>query len=359
MTLTAIDLFGGCGGTIEGLKNANFRVLSTIEIDPIAAETCKLNHPNVRVLVRDVAHLTTRAIRTLKPRSIARLDLLSACPPCQGFSRLPKRNSSCMSGDSRNLLVLEIARYARVLMPRTIMIENVRGLSDSPEYALLEQTLRRLGYVISKQLVDAADFGVPQRRVRFIVIASRLGRISFPPGAPERRTVRDAIAELELRRGRASDLHHRARRHHPKTIELIRKIPKDGGSRTDLPVEDTLRCHGRFDGFYDVYGRMAWDVQAPTLTRYCVNPSKGRFLHPDEDRSITLYEAMLLQSFPISYAFPPNAPLEVISSMIGEAFPPRMAYGIAVHLWRNMQREGCRSLSSIVDTSRSLSSVVC
>ncbi len=337
MTLSAIDLFGGCGGTIEGLKQAGFRVLSTVEIDQFVASICKLNHPEVRVHIQDVEELTVRSIRALRPKGNRRLDLLSACPPCQGFSRLKMKNGGCSSSDPRNRLVLEVARYARVLMPRVIMIENVPGLSDSNEFHVLTESLKRLGYVISRELVDAADFGVPQRRVRLIVIASRVGVIERPPRDTVRRTVRDAIGRLDLRSGQASALHHRLRKHQARTIELIRRIPKDGGSRSNLPTGEGLRCHEEFDGFYDVYGRMAWDAFAPTLTRYCVNPSKGRFLHPEEDRSISLYEAMLLQSFPVSYNFPPTAPLEVISSMIGEAFPPRLAQGIAGHLSRRIR----------------------
>jgi DNA (cytosine-5)-methyltransferase 1 len=104
--------------------------------------------------------------------------------------------------------------------------------------------------------------------------------------------------------------------------QLIRDFPKDGGSRRDLPDERQLGCHQRQDGFHDIYGRMAWDDVAPTITSGCHNPSKGRFLHPVEDRAITLREAALLQGFPREYQFPVSAGKEAKALMIGNALPP-------------------------------------
>ncbi|MCL6560156.1 MAG: DNA cytosine methyltransferase, partial [Firmicutes bacterium] len=104
--------------------------------------------------------------------------------------------------------------------------------------------------------------------------------------------------------------------------ELIRRIPKNGGSRTDLPEEYRLACHKRCNGFKDVYGRMAWDDVAPTITGGCFNPSKGRFLHPEEDRAITMREAALLQGFPRRYKFPATDNKSAVAWMIGNALPP-------------------------------------
>ena len=99
-------------------------------------------------------------------------------------------------------------------------------------------------------------------------------------------------------------------------------IPKDGGSRTDLSEEYQLECHKRTNGFKDVYGRMAWDKPAPTITGGCNNPSKGRFLHPEEDRVITLREAALLQTFPVNYKFSFRSGKAGVATMIGNALPP-------------------------------------
>ena len=114
-------------------------------------------------------------------------------------------------------------------------------------------------------------------------------------------------------------------------MQMIRRIPKDGGSRTDLPEEDQLDCHKRCNGFKDVYGRMAWSEVSPTITSGCFNPSKGRFLHPEEDRAITMREASLLQGFPRQYKFPAGSGKSAIAMMIGNALPPPF---IAAHARR-------------------------
>ena len=108
-------------------------------------------------------------------------------------------------------------------------------------------------------------------------------------------------------------------------MSLIRRIPKNGGSRTDLPNMDQLECHQKLDGFNDVYGRMSWHEPAPTITGGCINPSKGRYIHPDDDRAITLREAALLQGFPKSYAFDMSRGRYPAAQMIGNAFPPKFA----------------------------------
>ena len=102
----------------------------------------------------------------------------------------------------------------------------------------------------------------------------------------------------------------------------VAAIPKDGGSTSDLSHSRELECHKRTDGFKDIYGRMASDKPSPTTTGRCFNPSKGRILHPHGDRSITLREAALLQTFPVSYRFPVEGNNEAVALMIGNALPP-------------------------------------
>ena len=135
-------------------------------------------------------------------------------------------------------------------------------------------------------------------------------------------TVRKAIGGLNRAGASGDELHDLPERRAKRVLQLIREIPKNGGSRADLPAARQLKCHIRQDGFHDIYGRMSWDDVAPTITSGCHNPSKGRFLHPDEDRAITLREAALLQSFPQTYRFPLSGGKEAIALMIGNALPP-------------------------------------
>jgi DNA (cytosine-5)-methyltransferase 1 len=146
-------------------------------------------------------------------------------------------------------------------------------------------------------------------------------------------TVRDAIGDLPLAGKSGDPLHDAPEKRSEKVARLIALVPKDGGSRSDLPKRLRLKCHQRFDGFYDVYGRMAWNDVAPTITSGCHNPSKGRFLHPTRNRAITLREAALLQGFPVDYKFPAEIKKERVSLMIGNALPPPLIAAHAGFAW--------------------------
>src|SRR5262249_33536932 len=148
---------------------------------------------------------------------------------------------------------------------------------------------------------DARHYGVPQRRKRLIMVAGWGFDVSLAKESETIKTVWQAIGDLKTP-GRSRDkLQNLPENRSAKVLRLIRAIPKNGGSRSNLPKRRQLDCHKRTDGFKDIYGRMAWYEPAPTITGGCYNPSKGRFLHPVEDRAITLREAAILQSFPRRY----------------------------------------------------------
>ena len=169
-----------------------------------------------------------------------------------------------------------------------------------------------------------------------LLIATRDGRPMRPPRRAPRRTVRDAIGRLPEAGVSGDPMHDHGEDRSIEVMDLIRQIPRDGGSRLDLPMSQQLDCHIACTGFKDVYGRMAWDDVAPTITSGCVNPSKGRFLHPDRDRSITLREAASLQTFPSSHRFSMRRGKFATASLIGNALPPRLvrsqARAIEAHL---------------------------
>lgn len=319
---TAIDLYSGCGGLTQGLTQAGFKVLAACEIDPKAAYTYSLNHPAVRVYRDDIRSLSVDAILNDLGIEPGTLDLLAGCPPCQGFSRIGTRNGALGSDDERNELVFEFLRFIRGLQPKTIMIENVPALLKDQRWGKIQYQLARLGYEYVAKVIDAANYSVPQRRKRMILLASR---VHVPILAKEHKVkldVRSAIAHLELPSGSTDLLHAVPEKRSEKVRKLIRAVPRDGGSRSELPPRFWLNCHRRSSGFTDVYGRMSWSDLAPTITSGCTNPSKGRFLHPDQNRAITLREAALLQGFPATYKFEVGHGKEAISLMIGNALPP-------------------------------------
>lgn len=328
-----IDCFSGCGGLSEGLRQAGFKVLAGVELRPDAREAHKLNHPKARHYGDIQGINTTDMLADLKLKP-GELDLLAGCPPCQGFSTIRTRRSASCVEDPRNELIFDFIRLAEGLLPKTILMENVPPLLKDQRIVEAKRRLKKAGYKwIEADERNAADFGVPQRRRRMILMASHLGPITLPDGdGSPLSTVRKTIGSLGAPDESSKWLHRMHMKHSDVVMNRIRRIPKDGGSRSALG-DDQLGCHQRYPhGFRDVYGRMKWDDVAPTITRSCINPSKGRFLHPEQDRAITLYEAMRLQSFPPNYKFPRHLTMTQIASMIGEALPPRFAEAQARHI---------------------------
>lgn len=321
--LNAIDLFSGCGGLTLGLKQAGFNVLSAVEIDATAVETYKANHKGVIMKHADIRKISAKGLRRELKLLRGQLDLLAGCPPCQGFSTLRTRNGANKNRDTRNDLVHEMLRFARAFRPKAIMMENVPRLKQHKPFKDVCKGLRTLGYRLTYEVKDAARYGVPQRRRRLILLAGRGFDIEFAKETRRFRTVRGAIGRMTEPGTSRDALHNIPEKKRAKRIfKLIRDIPKDGGSRGDLPKSRQLACHKQSDGFNDIYGRMAWDKVAPTITSGCSNPSKGRFLHPEKDRAITMREAALLQGFPRHYSFNLSCGKEAIALMIGNALPP-------------------------------------
>lgn len=320
--LTAIDLFSGCGGLSLGLQQAGFRVVAAVEVAPKAQATYKLNHKSVELYSDDIRKLEPLDILRKAGLKLGELDLLAGCPPCQGFSRLRTKNKSNSVFDERNDLIGDFLRFAAAMMPKCIMLENVPSLSKDSGFDIACTRLAELGYEYVVHVLDAADYGVPQRRKRLIMLASRVHTPKAAEKNVTRKTVRDTISGITSPSRSRDPIHCIPERRTQAVRDLIALIPKNGGSRTDLPAERQLECHKRSNGFRDVYGRMSWDTVSPTITSGCHNPSKGRFLHPSLNRTITLREAAMLQGFPETYVFDPSHGKESIALMIGNALPP-------------------------------------
>jgi DNA (cytosine-5)-methyltransferase 1 len=312
------------------LKKAGFKVIGSVEINPLAAETYGKNHLGVKIWQKDIRRLTgAEILRTLGLKK-GRLDLLAGCPPCQGFSRIRHHSEQ----DPRNDLLFEFLRIARVLRPKVILLENVPGMVRDRRFFRFIKGLESCGYYCKWGVLNAADFNVPQRRRRLIVIGSRVGTIDLPykKAIQRKKTVKECIGELKTPVGNKDRLHRMYLNCTPRIKKLIVNIPFDGGSRISLGKKNQLACHKKTDGFRDVYGRMKWDDVSPTLTGGCFNPSKGRFLHPKQNRPITMREAAILQTFPRSYRFPIEFGLINIARLIGDALPPIFAQRQAEHL---------------------------
>lgn len=246
------------------------------------------------------------------------------------------KNGSRRNRDTRNYLIFDVLQLVRSLSPKSIMLENVPGLSRSRVFASFRKALISLGYFVEWDVLNTVDFGVPQRRRRLILIASKLKVPEFASQAEVRPTVRDFIGDLPTPRQSEDPLHNYHVIRSDKVIRLIRKIPRNGGSRKSLGEKHQLECHLKLKGFWDVYGRMAWDQPSPTITGGCINPSKGRFLHPSANRAITLREAALLQTFPKNYQISMERGRYPAALLIGNALPPEFIRRHAASLRRTM-----------------------
>src|SRR5216684_2014027 len=190
---TALDLFSGCGGLTEGLKRAGFCVLGAIEIEQMSAETYKLNHPEVHLWMKDIRELSARSVTRKLGLRKGRLDLLAGCPPCQGFSTMRTLNGCLSNRDKRNDLLFEFLRFVEALRPKAIMMENVPGLARNGRFKRFCARLRELGYIGEYDVLDAANYGVPQRRNRLIYLAGFKRPVTFADPRKKEKTVRQAI----------------------------------------------------------------------------------------------------------------------------------------------------------------------
>ncbi len=325
----SLDLFAGAGGLSLGLRWAGFKTIGAIEIDPVATLSYSHNHPEVQVWNDDIRTISPKSILQELRLKTGELDLLAGCPPCQGFSTLRTKNGRRANHDPRNDLVKQMSRFIRGLQPKAIMLENVPGLARDKRFTIFIQDLEKSSYTVKWAVLNAENYGVAQRRKRLVMLASRVGDIRFPQLSFQKVTVREIIGSL-IEPNTSTDPLHNVRENRKESVrKIIELIPKDGGSRGDLPDEYQLKCHQRIRGFHDIYGRLAWDSVAPTMTSGCLNPSKGRFLHPSQNRAITPREAALLQSFPEDYWFSSKRGKGHLALQIGNAFPPKMIEKVA------------------------------
>jgi DNA (cytosine-5)-methyltransferase 1 len=332
MTRTAVDLFAGAGGATQGLRDAGFDVVAAVELDRDAADTWALNHPG-RLLQRDVREVTGAMLMEAGGFARGELDLLKACPPCQGFSSL---RGAAIQDDARNDLVLDTLRLVQDLLPRAVLIENVPGLRTDARFARLTAGIRALGYGLEHYIVNAADLGVPQRRRRLVVIAVRGLQV---PGEldtvlpPESRRARmtagealDALAQTPTSDG-VIDSHRKLT---ATVAERVKAVPV-GGTRFDLPESLQLECHKKLTSkrggpsrtAAGSYGRVKADHPAPTMTTRCTTPACGTFIHPTQDRGLSLREAAAFQTFPATYQW--SGTYGSIERQIGNAVPVWMA----------------------------------
>ncbi len=335
-----IDMFCGCGGmslgfAAVGQSTGAYRLIGGIDINETSLRTYEHNFgvPAQKVDVRSLAEskdALKRFLGTLPLYDEKLPTVLIGCAPCQGFTAHRKKNWD--EPDTRNGLIEAFADVAVALMPECVIMENVPELLSGRYWKHFEYLRDRLvesGYVVKQAIHNAATQGTPQERFRALIVAMRSDfSMPKPRLAPnEFRSVRQAISDLPpVSAGEQSltDHMHKSANHRASTIEVIKAIPKNGGSR---PKGIGPKCLQDFKGFADVYGRLSWDRPAITITHYARNPASGRFVHPEQNRGLTMREAARLQSFPDGFEF--TGGFDDVFRQIGEAVSPALAVSLA------------------------------
>lgn len=318
---TCLSLFTGGGGLDLGFEQAGFRVLLATDVEPTAERTYARNWPSVPFLLQDIRALTVTDI--IKGLGGRRPDVIVGGPPCQGLSTLGVRHSS----DPRNLLVDEFVRITAALRPQAVLVENVRAISTEYKGRYRDHVIRRfseIGYPMRCEVLDAADFGVPQNRKRAFFVGFADQRVEYdfpqPTHGPELlpfETVGKAIGDLEKAGSEVPN--HVVLRHGERVVARYRLITEGGM----LPPPEELPKEIRRSNFGSTYKRLHRD--RPSLT--IVPGNNALPVHPVLDRSLTCREAARIQSFPDSHVFEGDRRRQCI--LAGNAVPPKLARALA------------------------------
>lgn len=343
-TLDVVDLFSGCGGFSAGFSAVNhlvpaFRLAQAVDIDPLANRTYEANL-GLRPASLDIAQLAASPDRVHDhlPGLGTRPRIVVGGPPCQGFSSY--RNAQGIK-DVRNSLMAAFVRVAISLQSSAIVAENVPELLTGRYFghvAAMRRELEASGYYVHVGVHNAADCLVPQERFRFLLVAMR--HPFLPPAGPvqrdEYRTVRQAIGDLppiEPGEHPKDDPLHRTARHRKSTVQTIRQVPLDGGTRPLGVGPESLRNAAARNGkpaYEDVYGRLYWDRPAITITAHSRNPASGRYVHPEQHRGLSIREAAALQGFPRNWIL--EGSLGAAFRQLGNAVPPPVGAAVATHI---------------------------
>ena len=366
--LKAIDLFCGCGGISAGLNKAGFRIIAGADIEPKYLDTFSHNFPDALSIKDDLAKLDPAEFMEKVGLKPGELDLLSGGPPCQGFSKNVPRKNRYLS-DPNNLLIKTFLDYCEFIKPTMVLMENVAEMKNGFKQVYTDEIFERLneeGYTVTHAVLNSADYGVPQRRRRAFFMANRLGvefsipePTHFPPdsqqklfSSPSHVTVGEAISDLPslkhgegeewaeykckpksdyqklMRNGLKKVRNHVSRYLQPLQYERLAAL-EPGQGHKDLPEELKVKS-----GYSGAYGRLTWDMIAPTITRWVFHPGSGRWGHPEDIRVLTIREAARIQGFPDSFEFVRTYCQQ--AGQIGNAVPPLLVRKLAESMLRQL-----------------------
>lgn len=374
--LKAVDLFCGCGGMSAGLKMAGVEVIAGIDIESKYIATFARNFPQAQALVGDISKVRPEELMSRLKIKSGELDILVGGPPCQGFSKNVPRKFRYLE-DPNNLLIKAFLDYCESLRPKLIIMENVaemkKGFEDQYSKEVVER-LRQVGYIVNSEVLNAANYGVPQQRRRAFFIANLQGvDIVMPQPTHVRTNIKDDSVSMQNLFGQRShitvweaigdlpsvehdakfqslayatepqnDYQERMRRHAEKLVtnHLPRKLKdkqlerlsslKPGQGHKDLPEHLQVKS-----GYSGAYGRLTKMMVAPTITRWVFHPGSGRWGHPVDIRTLTIREAARIQSFPDVYEFVGSYNDQ--AGQLGNAVPPLLAKTVIENILKQVK----------------------
>jgi DNA (cytosine-5)-methyltransferase 1 len=341
--LKAVDFFCGVGGMSLGLRNAGIDVLAGVDNAADCRKTYEKNIVGAKFIKHDISTLSAPDLgKRLKLRRNDRSLIFAGCSPCQFWSKI---RTDKTKAERTAFLLHQFQKFIRYFRPGFVVVENVPGLHSQKKHTILPDfisLLERLGYAWDDGIINANEYGVPQHRVRYLLIATRLAKkIELPKPSPNTGLtvgafigVVNGFRKIKAGHRDATAFRHTAASLSVNNLSRIQKTKKSGGDRSawnddpDLQIPAYL---GRNDIFRDVYARMYWDRPAPTITTRFNSFSNGRFGHPEEHRAISIREGATLQTFPAEFLFQENN-LNTMARQIGNAVPPELARRIGAHL---------------------------
>lgn len=344
--LVAVDLFCGIGGLTHGLQQSGIKVVAGIDSDASCKYAYEANNKS-RFITKDIAEVTGEELDRLYPENS--IKILVGCAPCQTFSQHTAKNKN-REKDKRWRLLYEFSRLIKECKPDIVSMENVPQLRKYDVFHDFVNGLKKEGYFVYYRIVNCPRYGIPQRRIRLVLLASKKKEIELIPETHEPKnyvTTKEIIRHLpEIKDGEIHDKDtlHRAWKLSPINKKRI-KQSKQGGSWLDWDENLRLKCHKKKGGstYKAVYGRMKWNQPAPTITTQFYSYGTGRFGHPTQNRALSLREGALFQTFPQNYKFfadEEDISFDEIGRHIGNAVPVELGKVIAISIKKHIEAVG-------------------
>ncbi len=353
--IAVYDFFCGCGGTSRGFQKAGMDIAFALDVDQDAKNTFTKNFPSTVFCDKSIKNLSVIDLQHTIIKHKNSYKLFCGCAPCQPFT---KQYTEDRKNDDRKDLLTYFGNIVKECLPDFVFVENVPGLQKVPKhkhgpFPAFEALLKSLEYKIDYGVIAAQDYGAPQLRRRFVLLASKLGEISIPQPTHGNsidnpyKTVFDAIYDLPaIAAGETYDgidiLNHRAAMLSEINMRRIKASDHDGGGRNNWPRELWPECYTRVNedgtthsGHTDCYGRLWWKKPATGLTTRCISYSNGRFGHPEQDRALSVREAARLQGFDDDFEFTGN--LNSMARQIGNAVPVDLAFAMGKHFVKHVE----------------------